>query len=661
MSTTSDAGKQLRTLSFPQKLWLLMNRKYRTSSDNNNNPSATTTSSSNCSEITTNPLVNLTNNVCKWSRNGTAIRVRIDRLDEFLATAGARSLFRCRRSGQWLRQLVAYGFQRIGDSGNNASGSISRANLLAMASAVAGSGQAASTPNLDMEVHEYRHESFRRDQPQRIDAIKWQQPLSSNPSSANADQQQRVAVQMLRRPRLLRRRRRSAGWPDPCTRILRSSAATTATTVAAGSTTPRLCVARLRLRTVLRMVAVRSMLHAKLEHCARTDDWSMELQADVYENAADSVSAFERRDVAGFYGRNVSVAAVRTFFGEYLPTYAANGQAADADGSVGLVEAQQLQQQQLSFEAKPEVCADGGETVPFNAETTTTGDVIVADNCQPNGPAIAQFQIRHDAGEFSVHKLDSTTTTTATSKSLINATTSDSNNLLATISSDYGARALVNRNQFTPIDYDTSFMDNVAMEDDLPPRPLSSDNCAAPATNAAQPQVEYEFILGYPSAFEQTQNQTQQQQQHVQQFELVVDDAGGVNFEQFFQMKPIGGSNDAAMADAEPKMGVANSSDANGMNNAANGDGDGDNFGVGEDDGVDPLDAELLAMQQDIDRTLSEVIKTEAEELGQQTSMTTATSTASASTSTEDILQEAALIDDDFYSQLRESMDVLYD
>lgn len=638
---TSTGGKpwqqsqQLLTLSFPQKLWLLMNRKYRTTVDNNSNNNSAATTTTTGENAAAHHSVNITNNICKWSRNGTAIRVRIDRLDEFLATAGGRSLFRCRRSGQWLRQLVACGFQRIGDAGQNAGGTISRANLLAMAaSVVAGSaadGSTPATPNLDMEVHEYRHESFRRDQPQRIDTIKW--PMAPTAAATVEQQQQRIAVRMLCYPRVLRRRRRLAGWPDPCSRIVRSAAPSKRSDGAEPAVaSPRLCGARMRLRTVLHMVAVRSMLHAKLEHCARTNDWSMELQADVYENAADSVSTFERRDVAGFYGRNVGSAAVRTFFGEYLPTYAASGPEAEAAG-VALSEAQRSS----SFEPKPEigdVVATASAITPTTASDAATAAADTAGGQLPS-IAIAQFQIRHDAGEFSVHKLDPMQHRKAGGFN---------DNLLATISSDYGAQALVNRNHFTPIDYDTSFMDDVAVNNDeggSESATLAVGDVAATATIA--PPVEYELILGYPLDGEQTQ---QQQQQQIHEYEFVVDDAGGMSFEQFFQMKPIEGG---AAVDAVPDA-VAN------CDKRTNDGGDGD--GLKNEDDVDPLDAELLAMQQDIDRTLSEVIKTEADDAGQQTSTTT---TTTASTSTEDILQEAALIDDDFYSQLRESMDVLYD
>lgn len=79
--------------------------------------------------------------------------------------------------------------------------------------------------------------------------------------------------------------------------------------------------ARLRLRTLLRERSVRSMLSQKLDRCVRTNNWSIDLEADVFENAVDSVSGFEQREVAGFYGHDVTFEQIKSFFGEYLPTY----------------------------------------------------------------------------------------------------------------------------------------------------------------------------------------------------------------------------------------------------------------------------------------------------------------------------------------------------
>lgn len=63
------------------------------------------------------------------------------------------------------------------------------------------------------------------------------------------------------------------------------------------------------------------MLSLKLDRCVRTNNWSIELKEEVFENAADSVSGFEQREVAGFYGHDVTSEQIKSFFGEYLPTY----------------------------------------------------------------------------------------------------------------------------------------------------------------------------------------------------------------------------------------------------------------------------------------------------------------------------------------------------
>lgn len=72
---------------------------------------------------------------------------------------------------------------------------------------------------------------------------------------------------------------------------------------------------------MLRERSVRAMLSLKLDRCVQTNNWSIELEADVFENAVDSVSGFEQREVAGFYGQGVTSDQIKSFFGEYLPTY----------------------------------------------------------------------------------------------------------------------------------------------------------------------------------------------------------------------------------------------------------------------------------------------------------------------------------------------------
>lgn len=83
----------------------------------------------------------------------------------------------------------------------------------------------------------------------------------------------------------------------------------------------KIVFARQRLRTILRERSVRDMLSLKLDQCVRTNNWAIELEADVFENAVDSVSGFEQQEVAGFYGQGVTVDQIKSFFGEYLPTY----------------------------------------------------------------------------------------------------------------------------------------------------------------------------------------------------------------------------------------------------------------------------------------------------------------------------------------------------
>lgn len=120
---------------------------------------------------------------------------------------------------------------------------------------------------------------------------------------------------ILRMPKTVMRQRLRP-HSDPCRRLL-ASAGSGKTPL----TREQLNYARLRLRTILRERSVRAMLSLKLDKCVRTNNWSIELDADVFENAVDSVSGFEQRDVAGYYGQSVTSEQIKSFFGEYLPTY----------------------------------------------------------------------------------------------------------------------------------------------------------------------------------------------------------------------------------------------------------------------------------------------------------------------------------------------------
>lgn len=115
---------------------------------------------------------------------------------------------------------------------------------------------------------------------------------------------------MLKMPETVIQKRQNANC-DPCKRVYKTSL----------RTKNQLNCARLRLRTILRERSVRSMLSLKLDKCVRTNNWSIELEAEVFENAVDSVTGFEQREVAGFYGHGVTTDQIKSFFGEYLPTY----------------------------------------------------------------------------------------------------------------------------------------------------------------------------------------------------------------------------------------------------------------------------------------------------------------------------------------------------
>lgn len=238
----TSRSDELRKLRFPQKLWI---------------------------------MVNDGNGIAEWSRNGTAICVDIDALDAYLL--GDESIFRTRNHCSFERQMLLYGFQRIGGH-----------TLI--------SGR-ASFATMEPDEMEFRHESFKRDRSYLVDSIR--KRLLTNDRNIKILQMPNTARKLRCRPN-----------SDPCRRISPKALAKC-----------QLEYARIRLRTVLRERCVRAMLSLKLDRCVRTNDWSIELEADVFENAMDSVSGLEQREVAGYYGQGVTPDQIKTFFGEYLPTY----------------------------------------------------------------------------------------------------------------------------------------------------------------------------------------------------------------------------------------------------------------------------------------------------------------------------------------------------
>lgn len=57
-------------------------------------------------------IVNDSNGIVEWSRNGTAICIDIDALDIYLM--GDDSIFRTKNHCTFERQILLYGFQRLG-------------------------------------------------------------------------------------------------------------------------------------------------------------------------------------------------------------------------------------------------------------------------------------------------------------------------------------------------------------------------------------------------------------------------------------------------------------------------------------------------------------------------------------------------------------------
>lgn len=75
---TSRSAEMLK-LRFPQKLWI---------------------------------IVNDSSGIAEWSRNGSAICIDVDALDEYLL--GEDSIFRTQNHCTFERQMLLYGFQKLG-------------------------------------------------------------------------------------------------------------------------------------------------------------------------------------------------------------------------------------------------------------------------------------------------------------------------------------------------------------------------------------------------------------------------------------------------------------------------------------------------------------------------------------------------------------------
>lgn len=78
-NATTSRSAEMQKLRFPQKLWI---------------------------------IVNDSNGIAEWSRNGAAICLDIDALDAYLLSDD--SIFRTRNHCSFERQMLLYGFQRLG-------------------------------------------------------------------------------------------------------------------------------------------------------------------------------------------------------------------------------------------------------------------------------------------------------------------------------------------------------------------------------------------------------------------------------------------------------------------------------------------------------------------------------------------------------------------
>lgn len=215
------------------------------------------------------------NDIVNWARNGVTITLDTTALEEYLDTP--ENIFQTRNVHNFIRQLLLYGFKKVGRPGRSFSDECS-------------------------ELHAFRNEFFKRDRPNLLENIV--RVNSSNSSKSSVDQ-----WRVLHAPKT-KLRKRCGIRADACRQIVTKISHT------------RLQEAHIRLRTLLSFKRLDLMINNKFRSC---DDGSggnvaIELPADMFENAADSASSFEQTDVAGYYG-NVQRSAMQKFFGDYLPTY----------------------------------------------------------------------------------------------------------------------------------------------------------------------------------------------------------------------------------------------------------------------------------------------------------------------------------------------------
>lgn len=230
-SLVEFAKKNTLAIRFPQKLWILINKS---------------------------------NGLIEWGRNGKTILIDTDAMDEYLASD--QSIFRTKNITSLNRQLNIYGFCRI-----------SKAQIKVDYGMV-------SQP----DIEEYRNEFFKRDCPELLPQIK---------------RIQVVEHKMMKHREAFRRRRQCT---DPCLELLPQMS--------------RLQKCRLRLRQLLATKKMQFCLNQKLATINSQNSNVIELPNDAYENVFDSLSSFEQKSVAGYYGI-VSEQMVQTFFEDYLPTY----------------------------------------------------------------------------------------------------------------------------------------------------------------------------------------------------------------------------------------------------------------------------------------------------------------------------------------------------
>lgn len=209
-------------------------------------------------------LINEPNEIIEWGRNGTTILIDTDAMDEYLASD--KSIFRTKHISSLNRQLRIYGFCRI-----------SKAQIKVDYGAIC-------QPDID----EYRNDFFKRDCPEMLPQIK---------------RVQVIELKMMKQRDAFRHRRQST---DLCLKLLPKMS--------------RLQQCRLRLRQILAMKQLQWNLNQKLANSTTENVNVIELPDDAYENVFDSLSNFEQKSVAGYYGI-VPEQMVKTFFEGYLPTY----------------------------------------------------------------------------------------------------------------------------------------------------------------------------------------------------------------------------------------------------------------------------------------------------------------------------------------------------